>query len=393
MRRAPLALLLLLGAAAAAQDSRAPGVDDRLAEASRQAEQAEERARSLAAEAEKAGSDAERLAARRAALAEQIAADEARITEASLKLAAIRREIAAREERIRAEKAPLSGLLAGLVIAGRQPPLLALVDSQSVDELVRVQALVESSLAALEKRARAIRADAARQRSMAEAARRELADLERRIAVRDARRARFAEEEAAALAAAQALTDAAFRADSQRIAVAENLADLGDSAARRRESRAQARALAQYDPAPPRPSQIAARPLRIEGPQGYRLPVAAPVRRGLGSLSEGGIRSRGLLLDTPRGARLIAPADGRIAYAGAFRSFDGVVIIDHGDGWASLLTGVATTLEEGEQVRAGASLGRAQGPVGVELWHRGAPRSPALIAGSSKIMSNGARTG
>ena len=87
------------------------------------------------------------------------------------------------------------------------------------------------------------------------------------------------------------------------------------------------------------------------------------------------------------------PANGTIAFAGPFRRHDGIVIIDHGQGWLTLLTGVRTNRRKGDQVRLGEPLGRALGPVGVELSTNGTPVSAALIAGSSGIVSNQPKSG
>ena len=58
------------------------------------------------------------------------------------------------------------------------------------------------------------------------------------------------------------------------------------------------------------------------------------------------------------------PADGTIVFAGPFRGHDGVVIIDHGGGWMSLLSGVATPIGARATGSArGEPLGRALGPI------------------------------
>jgi septal ring factor EnvC (AmiA/AmiB activator) len=121
----------------------------------------------------------------------------------------------------------------------------------------------------------------------------------------------------------------------------------------------------------------------------YSLPVAATLTEGLGSIDEAGIVSRGLRFDTPRGAAVIAPADGRILFAAPYREQDGLIIIDHGNGWTSLLLGVASDKPKGSEVKRGEQLGRALGAVGVELRRNGRPVSPALIAASSVPLSNG----
>jgi septal ring factor EnvC (AmiA/AmiB activator) len=119
----------------------------------------------------------------------------------------------------------------------------------------------------------------------------------------------------------------------------------------------------------------------------WQLPAPARVLVGLAEVSANGVRSRGLTLGTSRGAAVRAPAAGKIAFAGPFRRHSGIVIIDHGRGWMTLLTEVRTPLSVGESVAAGAPLGRALGPVTVELRQNGLPQPAALIAGSSQTLS------
>jgi len=120
----------------------------------------------------------------------------------------------------------------------------------------------------------------------------------------------------------------------------------------------------------------------------YRLPARAPLVEGFGEIDENGIRSRAVRLQTARGARVFAPSDGIILFAGPFRSFDGVVIIDHGHGWRSVLINVASNLSRGSHVDGGAPIGTATDPIEVQLLDHGRPVSPALIAGSSAMLSN-----
>ena len=86
---------------------------------------------------------------------------------------------------------------------------------------------------------------------------------------------------------------------------------------------------------------------------------------------------------------MIAPADGEVVFAAPYRGQDGIVIIDHPDGWTSLLLGISSAKPKGSKVRRGEFLGRALGPLGVELRRDGVPVSPALIAASSVPLSNG----
>ena len=128
-------------------------------------------------------------------------------------------------------------------------------------------------------------------------------------------------------------------------------------------------------------------------PFAYQLPAAAPVTDGLASVNASGVRSRGLTLATPRGAVVTVPADGIVKLAGPFRDYDGILIIDHGGGWISLIVNVASELRAGDRVRLGDPAGRALGPLQVELSRNGRRISPALIAGSSESLSKGSKRG
>ena len=170
------------------------------------------------------------------------------------------------------------------------------------------------------------------------------------------------------------------------LAAGENLASLKSAETGRRAARAIASELASSDPAPfrPAPAEGAGTP----PPLRYVLPATAAVTDGLGSVDANGVRSRGLTLATGRGAPLLVPASGIVRFSGPFRNHDGVVIIDHGHGWMSLIVNVGSPLKEGDRVAIGEPLGRALGPIQVELSQNGRRVSPALIAGSSPALSN-----
>ena len=97
---------------------------------------------------------------------------------------------------------------------------------------------------------------------------------------------------------------------------------------------------------------------------------------GLGELSDAGVRSRGVTLACAAQATVVAPAAGRVAFAGPFRGYGRIVILDHGDGWTSLVFGLAeTAVQVGETIGQGAPIGRAtrsdEARITVELRRRG----------------------
>jgi septal ring factor EnvC (AmiA/AmiB activator) len=380
---------LLLAAASAPVTSEAEPVDSALARARTEARDAEADVRRLEQAASKARGEAAKLAAERQAAAAAISAAEARISAADAELLLIRARVAQRAEQLARRQAPLAALLAGIVSMGRRPPLLGVADSSSLGEFVRVRALLDTTLPVIRARSAALSAelaDSRRLQASAAAARSRVAEARGEL---EKRQKHFAELEAKAAERAAALGADAVGAGDVLVASTESEARLlGDGARRRAEIRL-AVELGGLPPAPARPwAAKAAVPPLI-----YQLPLAAPLTGGFGSVSDTGIRARGLTLQAYRGAEVRVPADGTIAFAGPFRRHDGVVIIDHGKGWMSLLTGVRPERRKGERVRAGDMLGRALGPVSVELSTNGRPVSAALIAGSSVLLSNKGKTG
>ena len=388
MRRlAALILPLWLMAASAPVPPMAETADAALARARAEAKQAATRLATLEKEAAKAGNEAAKLRAEQAAAAAAIEEAEAKIGVSDARLRLARAQVALAEQQLASRRAPLAALLAGLATMGRQPPILTLADQGSVDEMVRVKALLDTTMPVIQARTAALQAELGQRRRLAttaDAARAELAAGRDELAKR---RERFAALETKASERAAQLAGEAFGAGDRVIASEETVALAGNEAAERQAARLAAARIAQLEFAPARPLQgdSALPPQDFD----YSLPVDAPLMDGLGSIDRAGIVSRGLRFNTPRGAPVIAPADGKIVFAAPYRGQDGIVIIDHPGGWTSLLLGVSSEKPKGSQVRRGEFLGQALGPLGVELRRKGVPVSPALIAASSVPLSNG----
>jgi len=69
-------------------------------------------------------------------------------------------------------------------------------------------------------------------------------------------------------------------------------------------------------------------------------PVSGRLMRRFGENDELGVASKGLTLETRDGAQVIAPYDGRVLFAGPFKGYGQILIIEHGDGYHSLLAGL-----------------------------------------------------
>lgn len=388
--RTVLALLLCLpiSASALGQDLGTP-LDVAVKEARAEQAAAEKQATRLEALASKAQNEAERLRARQQAAAQQIEAAEARITteEAQVRLASA--YVMHSQRRLAEEQRPVASLLAGLAVMGRRPPLIALADRQSTDELVKVRILLDSTLPVIRSRASHWSAELAEAERFKKSAVDARAALMRSRQELEARRAKFAGLEQQALQQAAAAGGQALNAGDVALAAAEDVERLRGARAAGQTAYVLARQLAAEDPAPPRPAAADGRAPAL--PFAYQLPADARVTEGLGSVNASGVRSRGLTLATSRGVPVSAPADGVIRFSGPFRDYDGVLIIDHGGGWMSLIVNVSSDLRPGQRVSRGAVVGQALGPLQVELSQNGHRFSPSLIAGSSLSLSKGAK--
>ena len=392
-RLAPVLLVapLLLAAGAPLAQPVAP-LDAALAQARAEQASAEARTRRLEQVADLARGEAAKLQARQAAAAQALEASEARITAADAQLRIVAEAAAVRRARLLQQQQPVASLLASLAMMSRRPPLLALAGGEGGnDDFVKVRVLLDSTLPVIRRRTAALSAELAegeRLEQAALAARQELVRSREQLA---SRRAIFAALERQALAAASAAGGQALTSGDVAIASGEDVEKLHSTEAGSRSAWALASELAASDPAPPRPTPAERGPVRA--PLAYQLPAAAAVTDGLGAVNESGVRSRGLTLATARGSAVTVPASGIVRFSGPYRSHDGVVIIDHGRGWMSLIVNVATPLKAGARVRIGEPLGRGLGPIGVELSQNGRRVSPALIAGSSQSLSNAAKGG
>ena len=389
MRRLLLAIVPVVasgGIAASAPVPQPLPLDQELQQSRQEAAAAEAQQHRLEAAAGQAVSEAERIRLQETAAAQAIEAAEARIAAFDAQAQLMGAQLAEQRVLLAREQAPASSLLGGLVLMSRKPAILLLADDRSPEEMIKLRLLVDAILPAIRAKTAQLSvelnsAERLRQSTLSAGADaiREQADLSRR-------ERQFAALETRAIQLAQSRGGKALTAGDVAMAREEESAQLQQEARADRFAAAVASQLAEIGLSPERPG-VAVGPAQPP-PFAYQLPAAAPVTVGLGEVSDSGIRARGVTLATPRGSAVAVPAKGTILFSGPFRDFDGVVIIDHGGGWKSVLIDVASSIPKGSQVGLGKRLGTALGPIEVQLLHNGSPVSAALIAGSSAVLSN-----
>lgn len=354
-----------------------------------QSAEAERRAAAMALQAQRSTDAAERDRIALGALGLRIQAAEAQSAEIQSRIAILQALERQQRARLSAQQRPVANLMAALQLLTRRPPISLFAQPGATRDMVHTRAMIEAVLPQIRRRTAAVRQELARSRAIAAAqarAREALAASTQRLAQRRQDLARSEAQQrvrAADLASGAGLEgDRARALGAQAGDMRELLGQIEQSASRRDRLAALAGPV-------PRPGTVAAGGMpvataaRAAGPPPYRLPVIGDVVRGLGDVDATGARARGVTIAAAGGAQVVAPAAGRIVYAGNFRSFGRIVIIDHGGGWTSLITNmIAVSGTVGETVAQGAPIGRA-GPgrprITVELRRAGQPVDIATL--------------
>ena len=88
-------------------------------------------------------------------------------------------------------------------------------------------------------------------------------------------------------------------------------------------------------------------------------PVRGNITGRFGDTMVGGAHAKGITLTARPSARVIAPFDGTVLFAGPFKNYGELVILDHGDSYLTLLAGMETINPTvGQQVLAGEPIGQ-----------------------------------
>ena len=352
-----------------------------LVRARRQAALATARAAQLEMQAAAAVRAADRVRGEQAAVTARVRAAEADIAAARARIALIEGLRRRQRARLGARQAPIARLAAALQVMARRPPALALVQPGSLTDTVHVRALLASSLPLVRARTADIRAEIAegdRLRARAALALATLRAGERQLREQ---RAALARLEADHRGRSLELADSAFTEQDRAMALGEQARDIVDLM-QVLEDQAGVRRRLTALPAPiPRPDLPGRAPVPAAVPAapigGYRLPVTGRLLTGYGEVFESGVRAAGLTIAARAGSAVAAPAAGRIAFAGPFRGYGRIVVIDHGAGWLTLLAGMAALdVAQGARVAAGDAIGIARGGnrgLTVELRRDGRP--------------------
>ncbi len=368
-------------------------VQQALAEAQSQGEAARQRAESLEAGAASATEAAERTAREAAAAAARIQQAEAAIAADQARIGLVEQQRAALRARLAEKRRPLVGLTASLQRLARRPPVLSMLRPGSLRDAMYLRAILASMLPEVERRTASLRAEIARSKALQEQARLAVVQLQAGEAEWRQRRANLAALETRQRLALRAVSGVADREAERALALAERTRDLdglADDLGKAGALRAELAALPGpvLRPVQPLAAQVgpesaataAATAAGGGGPEAYALPASGRLVAGFGESPQGLPRSRGIALAVRQGAQAVAPASGRVAFAGPYRGYGSIVIIEHSGGWTSLITGLAQLdARVGDRLVRGSPLGitgAGRPIITLELRRNGVPVNP-----------------
>lgn len=279
-----------------------------------------------------------------------------------------------------------------------------------IDQKRQLQSRTAEQQAASERRMARLAREAADLRDLIQKIEREAAERERlarEAAEREqARRLALQLEQKRQLELEQARKAAEAREEERLAALAE----------RNRQAQLQSRLVAPAPEPAPEPAetqsdgrQLAAAlpgPAKLERPPNIRsfpatarnellMPVHGRLLRRYGQrLETGGEASKGVTIATREGAQVIAPFDGKVVYAGDFRGYGLILIIEHGKRYHTLLAGIERVdAVVGQWILAGEPIGVMTGDgvrkpeLYLELRRNGQPINPLpwLAATGDKV--------
>jgi septal ring factor EnvC (AmiA/AmiB activator) len=294
----------------------------------------------IAADRRKLNQDLIDTAARLRAAEAQVAASENRLKPLDGKESALRKSLAGR-------RAAIAEVLAALQRMGRHPPPALIAKPEDALEAVRTAIMLGAVLPGMRHEVDALANDLTRLRDLRkniaaehERLKTEVASLgaERRRmgALVDARQAQQAEREKALQAEREHARALAKQADNLKDLIAKLEANIKSAEQAAREAnQAQPPLAGLHDPGRMAPAvAFASRQGKVP------MPVNGIKVRDYGAPDNIGGVEKGISIATRAGAQVTSPADGWVVYAGPFRSYGQLLILNAGGGYHVLLAGM-----------------------------------------------------
>ena len=285
--------------------------------------------------------------------------------------------------------------LGALVRLSRQPPQALLATPEAIDDIIRTSLLLKTTASLLGEEARRLGAALG-----------ELKALHRRIASQrmelDGATTALADERERLETLHAAVVVRRRESDEHKALAAQRVARLASEADSLRDlfGSLVVKAPPSADADPPRQGQDQTKPKPKSKPfSTARGSLPMPARGLLVALfgaGEGQRKNKGITIETRDDAQVITPYDGEVVFAGPFRGYGRLLIIDHGEGYHTLLAGFSRIDSIlGQWLLAGEPVGvMGRGLTGykslyVEFRHDGVAVDPLIWLAASEQKADG----
>ena len=323
---------------------------------SQEDESARQRARADALKSEINAVNTELVAA-----AKRVQDQEGQVAALESELAKLQRSADVKTEQLRERRRQFSGVIMALSRIARFPTEALIAQPIPPEDTVRSAILLRAAVPAIEVRAAALKGDLqglASARLDVESRRADLQGALERLRAEEGRIDVIRKKKAALRAEAISKSRAA---KSRARKLAKEAKSLRDLVSRLNEQQQEAKAKAakaakakasRLHVAPkttpgagagPSASELAAlgRIGSISKARGrLPFPVVGKLIGLYGQPLDGGLTRKGVSIKTRSGGQVISPFDGKVVFAGEFRGYGQLLIIDHGEGYHSLLAGM-----------------------------------------------------
>lgn len=352
---------------------------------------------------------------------------EAQVAGLEAKLAELNRAEGEKTAKLKAGRKQFDSVLMALQRIARHPPEALVAQPVDAADIVRSAILLRAAVPEIERRSDNLRAELADIAAVRAAAAQRRTDLASATDKLKTERQRL-DDLLGRKAALKRQADAESRAAQQRVeALVREARDLQDLLARleeesrRRQVEREAKAAAERQRIEKEEKERAQKELASRTPAAKAPPAAAPQPTENGALvpiskargrlpfpvvgdivgrygqtTDAGLTRKGLSIETRAGARVVTPYDGLVLFSGPFRGYGQILILEHGEGYHTLLAGLSRiSAVAGQWLAAGEPVGVMEAPdrgdpvLYMELRRNGQPINPLPWLASQKDKVSG----
>ena len=402
-RTARLLILIILTVAYCTAVSAAPMGQNKtsvsaaeVAKAEAEAKKASQEKQRLEQQAQKVKNELNGINQKMIAAAKKIQNGEDEVRKKQEELEQLQKNLNESEIKFAAEHSMLTDTLSALQSLALRPSEAILAQPLSPVEVMRGSILLRSSVHSLRERAEIIRKGIEDINSQKQAIAKHLEDLEKenkQLAEQHAEMKKMSQQKSQMYSQISTQSKEAQQKAAALASQAGNLRDLLDKlekqkalqqkqmAEKQRLARERAADKVRQDKGiAPAPTAGSVNFAKAKGK--LSRPARGPILTQFHQEMSKGVVSNGIDIKTASNAQVIAPYDGTVMFAGPFKNFANLIIIDHGDGYTSLLSGLEETdAEVGQTLLAGEPVGNMpsgnNAKLHMEIRQNNRPLNPA----------------